>query len=93
METKKEFWIKHIVDSSQELKSVPISESLRKRLEAIPKSIKIFDKRIPLKAVWLAAASIALLITVNIAAFNKTQKVENEHATVYNDYFSYLNQL
>ena len=46
-----------------------------------------------MKAVWLAAASIALLITVNITTFNKTQKVENEHATVYNDYFSYLDQL
>jgi hypothetical protein len=93
METKKEFWIKETIDSSKELRSVPISENLRKRLEAIPKSIEIFDKRIPMKAVWLAAASIALLITVNITTFNKTQKVENEHATVYNDYFSYLDQL
>ena len=93
METKKKFWINQTLDSSKELKSVPISENLRKRLEAIPKSIEIFDKRIPMKAIWLAAASIALLITVNIATFNKTQKVENEHATVYNDYFSYLDQL
>ena len=93
MDTKKEFWIKETIDSSKELRSVPISENLRKRLEAIPKSIEIFDKRIPMKAVWLAAASIALLITVNITTFNKTQKVENEHATVYNDYFSYLDQL
>ena len=93
METKKEFWIKETIDSSKELRSVPISENLRKKLEAIPKSIEIFDRRIPMKAVWLAAASIALLITVNITTFNKTQKVENEHATVYNDYFSYLDQL
>lgn len=93
METKKEFWIKETIDSSKELRSVPISENLRKKLEAIPSSIDIFNRRIPLKAVWLAAASIALLITVNITTFNKTQKVENEHATVYNDYFSYLDQL
>ena len=93
METKKEFWIKETIDSSKELRSVPISENLRKKLEASPSSIDIFNRRIPLKAIWLAAASIALLITVNIATFNKTQKVENEHATVYNDYFSYLDQL
>ncbi len=93
METKKEFWIKQTLDSSKELKSVPISENLRKRLEAIPKSIEIFDKRIPMKAIWLAAASIALLITVNIATFNKTQKYEDQESTVYNEYFSYLDQL
>jgi hypothetical protein len=93
METKKEFWIEQTLSSSNELKSVPISENLRKRLEAIPKSIEIFDKRIPMKAVWLAAASIALLITVNIATFNKTQKLESQESTVYNQYFSYLNQL
>jgi|APGre2960657404_1045060.scaffolds.fasta_scaffold308109_2 hypothetical protein len=93
METKKEFWIEQTLNSSKELKSVPISESLRKRLEAIPQTIEIFDKRIPMKAIWLAAASIALLITVNIATFNKTQKVENQESTVYNEYFSYLDQL
>jgi hypothetical protein len=93
METKKEFWIKETIDSSNELKSVPISENLRKKLEAIPSSIDIFNRRIPLKAVWLAAASIALLITVNIATFNKTQKLESQESTVYNEYFSYLNQL
>ena len=93
METKKEFWIKETIDSSNELKSVPISENLRKKLEAIPSSIDIFNRRIPLKAVWLAAASIALLITVNIATFNKTQKSESQESTVYNEYFSYLNQL
>ena len=93
METKKEFWIKETIDSSKELRSVPISENLRKRLEASPSSIDIFDKRIPMKAVWLAAASIALLITVNIATFNKTQKSESQESTVYNEYFSYLDQL
>ena len=93
METKKEFWIKETIDSSKELRSAPISENLRKRLEAIPSSIDIFNRRIPLKAVWLAAASIALLITVNIATFNKTQKSESQESTVYNEYFSYLNQL
>ncbi len=48
METKKEFWIEQTLNSSKELKSVPISEILRKRLEAIPQTIEIFDKRIPL---------------------------------------------
>ncbi len=93
METKKELWIKETIDSSNELKSVPISENLRKKLEVIPSSIDIFNRRIPLKAVWLAAASIALLITVNIATFNKTQKSESQESTVYNEYFSYLDQL
>ena len=93
METKKEFWIKETIDSSKELRSVPISENLRKKLEAIPKSIEIIEKSLPMKAVCLAAASIALLITVNIATFKKTQKLESQESTVYNEYFSYLNQL
>ena len=93
MEKKKEFWIEQTLNSSTELKSVPLPENLRKKLESIPASLDIFNKRIPIKAVWLAAASIALLITVNIATFNTSQKNESEESTVYNEYFSYLNQL
>ena len=93
MDTKKEFWIEHTLNSSTELKSVPLPENLRKKLESIPASLDVFNNRIPMKAVWLAAASIALLITVNIAALNTSQKNESKDRTVYNEYFSYLNHL
>ena len=93
METKKEFWIEQTLNSSTELKSVPLPENLIKKLESIPASMDVFNKRIPLKAVWLAAASIALLIAVNITTFNTSQKNESKENTVYNEYFSYLNQL
>ena len=93
METKKEFWIEQTLSSFKELKSVPVSESLKIKLASIPSTIDIFNQRIPMKAVWLAAASIALLITVNVATFNKSQKVENQENTVYSEYFSYLDQL
>jgi len=93
MEKKKEFWIEQTLNSSNELKSVPLPENLIKKLESIPASMDVFNKRIPLKAVWLAAASIALLIAVNIATFNTSQKIESKESTVYNEYFSYLNQL
>ena len=93
MDTKKEFWIEQTLNSSNEWKSVPLPENLRKKLESIPASLDVFNKRIPMKAVWLAAASIALLITVNIAALNTSQKNESKDSTVYDEYFSYLNQL
>lgn len=94
METKKDKWIEKTLKSTEGLKSVAVSEKLKKRLESIPMNVKILDSRIPLKAVWLAAACVAILFTVNIATIRKVNKnsVQTE-STIYTDYFSYLDQI
>jgi hypothetical protein len=94
METKKDYWIEKTLNSTEGLKSVPVSENLKRRLESIPINIRVFDTKIPLKAVWLAAASVAVLLTVNIATIRKVNKnnIQTE-TTIYANYFSYLDQI
>lgn len=93
MQMKKEHWIDDTLNSTNELKKVGISADLRRRLEAIPMEIDVFNKRIPMGSVWLAAASLALLFVVNIATVKHVKAAEKKTETIYNNYFSYLEQL
>lgn len=93
METKKDNWIHATLESTEGLRSLGVSEQLKSRLKSIPSEITVFDKTIPLSAVWLAAASIALLITVNVVAVRTVKKSKTQQeTTIYSDYFSYLEQ-
>lgn len=93
METKKDNWIHATLESTEGLRLLGISEQLKSRLKSIPSEITVFDKTIPLSAVWLAAASIALLITVNVVAVRTVKKSKTQQeTTIYSDYFSYLEQ-
>jgi hypothetical protein len=93
METKKDNWMNATLESTEGLRPVALSEQLKSRLKNIPSEITIFEKTIPLSAVWLAAASIALLITVNVVAVRTVKKTKKQpDTTIYSDYFSYLEQ-
>lgn len=93
METKKDNWIHATLESTEGLRPLGVSEQLKSRLKSIPSEITVFDKTIPLSAVWLAAASIALLITVNVVAVKTVKKSNKQQdTTIYSDYFSYLEQ-
>lgn len=93
METKKDNWMNATLESTEGLRPVALSEQLKSRLKNIPSEITVFEKTIPLSAVWLAAASIALLITVNVVAVRTVKKTKQQQdTTIYSDYFSYLEQ-
>lgn len=93
METKKDNWMNATLESTEGLRPVALSELLKSRLKNIPSEITVFEKTIPLSAVWLAAASIALLITVNVMAVRTVKKTKKQQeTTIYSDYFSYLEQ-
>jgi hypothetical protein len=90
METKKEIWIEQTLSSVDDLKHVAISSKLSQRLADIPREFSLLNQRIPMKAVWLAAASIALLLTMNILSVRRVKKQSNTQETsIYSDYFSY----
>lgn len=94
METKKEQWIEETFNSLNELNRTPLSDRLKQRLEAIPTmNSAIGTKTIPLKAVWLVAASIAVLITLNITVFQKVSASDKPESSIYSDYFSYLDSI
>lgn len=94
METKKENWVEQTMNSVEGKNVLPLSEALRNRLESIPTEVVVLNQTIPMRAVWLAAACLALLITVNIVSVrqikNKTQQTDT---TIYSEYFSYLDEI
>ncbi len=93
METKKDNWVNARLESTEGLRPLGVSEQLKSRLKSIPSEITVFDKTIPLSAVWLAAASIVLLITVYVVAVRTVKKSKTQQeTTIYSDYFSYLEQ-
>jgi hypothetical protein len=93
MDKRKEDWIGQVLNSVEGRNLIPLSESLKNRLAAIPSEVMFFQARIPMRSIWLAAASILLLITMNIATITNVQKVKKQENSLYSDYFSYLNQL
>ena len=93
METKKDNWMNATLESTEGLRPLVLSDQLKSRLKNIPSEITVFDKTIPLSAVWLAVASIALLITVNVITVGTIKKTKKQQETsIYSDYFSYLEQ-
>lgn len=93
METKKEEWVNKTMDSADTLNRQPLPEELKQRLFSIPNEITLLNKTIPMSAVWLAAASIALLIAINVATVKRVRTSVQQDNTIYTEYFSYLEQL
>lgn len=94
METKKLRWIDETMSSADTVTRVPVSVSLRNKLEAIPTEIKVADIYIPMRTVWLAAASILILISLNIATIRKNQKqAEVESVSTYFEFTTATNEL
>ena len=93
MDKRKEDWIEQVLNSVEGRKLIPVTESLKNRLSAIPKEVVFLNSRIPMRSIWLAAASILLLVTMNIATITNVQKIKKQENSLYSDYFSYLNQL
>jgi hypothetical protein len=93
METKKEQWVNKTIDSVNTLQRQPISEELKERLFSIPKEINIHNRTIPISAVWLAAASVALLIAINVVTVKKVRTSKQQNNTIITEYFSYLDQV
>lgn len=69
------------------------SSDLMNRLKAIPNQVKQGYDMVPEKAVWMAAASIVLLIGLNFLSLNDYQDSQSNTPvteTVDDSYFSYM---
>lgn len=69
------------------------SEQLMARLKQIPTNIQKGYGTVPKRIVWAVAASIALLIAMNVLSLKNysTEKQTSENTS--NSYFDYLNTL
>jgi hypothetical protein len=69
------------------------SSDLMNRLKAIPSKVKQGYDTIPKKVVWMAAASIVLLIGLNFVSlidYKESQTDSPSTETVDDSYFSYM---
>jgi hypothetical protein len=92
METQQNGIIEQTMKSADKKRPVPVPDSLLERLLKIPDEVTIGSKVIPLRTVWLAAASLTLLIAVNVVTYSATREYRTASG-IYTDYFSYLDQL
>lgn len=69
------------------------SSDLMNRLKSIPNQVKQGYDTIPKKVVWMAAASIVLLIGLNFLSLNDYKDSQSDTPsteTVEDSYFSYM---
>jgi len=93
---KKEQWIEKSLDVDTYINSTMPSEDFVNRLKSIPNSIKANYTLVPKKYIWAAAASIALLVSLNVLSVNSYSSQSESYAasteTIYSD-FDFLNQI
>jgi hypothetical protein len=86
----KDKWIEEVLNSTQNIRRVAPRESL---LDAI--QYKIRAEKTDAKTVWMVAASVAVLVTLNVAAINfyKQSGSVQELKAVTDNPFTSNNQL
>jgi hypothetical protein len=93
---KKEHWIDEAMESDPFNKSRSLPTQLRNQLRDIPNDLETNRGMFSGSThVWIAAAGIALLISINVIAFNKKQTNERVGAdnSIYSAYFSSYNYI
>lgn len=86
--------IERTLDSVNRIDRVLPSDDLMKRLKQIPVHVKQGLDAIPKKVVWAAAASIAILIVINVlSAKNYSESKQESINTTTSSYFDHLKSL
>ena len=84
---KKEEWISNIIEVGERIERITPSNNFLKSLGTSPK-VQIIAR----SSAWLAAASIALLIGINVSTyFNSSQEESNKELT--ESFFNYTNKI
>lgn len=81
--------------TASRIETIPPSDALMQRLRQIPSDLREGYESIPKKYLWIAAASIALLIAVNIVSarnYSSAQKASTSDTNT-ESYFSHLYSL
>jgi hypothetical protein len=92
---KKEHWIDEAIERDAFNKTRSLPTQLRNQLVNIPNQLEAKEVTVTHTQVWIAAAGIALLISINVFAVNKKQvnvptDLDN---SVYTAYFSSYNSI
>ena len=92
---KNERQMNEVLESALNSEKRPLPEQLRNRLIAIPNQTQHTMTVVPKFQVWAFAAGLAVLITLNAFALQKTRKNDTSavEASSYTDYFSHYNSI
>ncbi|MFZ9029150.1 MAG: hypothetical protein ACO2Z9_09060 [Crocinitomicaceae bacterium] len=87
---KQQDWIEEVLKSGESLQKVKPSEALLEKLTNISKQSR--SKVIPMKTVWMVAAGLALLISLNVFTLQRYNKAQTTYEqTAFESYYDHLN--
>jgi len=85
--------IEKTLQTAERIGSAVPSEQLMARLKQIPANLQKGYSTVPKPIVWAIAASVALLIAMNILSLKNYSNSQQSSDTTTNSYFDYLNTL
>jgi hypothetical protein len=94
--SQRDNWIENVIKADSAVGKIQPSAELIDRLKAIPSTVKESYDLVPRKVVWAVAASVAILICVNLVSFKNYDSSAKENLSqteVSESYFSYLEQI
>ena len=78
MDMQKDNWIENILNSTNGITTIVPSDDLFSKIQN-----KIQENKVPSKTLWLVAASIVVLVMLNITVINSKSKSEKDSSTAY----------
>jgi uncharacterized membrane protein YvbJ len=75
---EKENWIQNVLNSTNGISSVEPADDLFSKIQH-----RIHNEKVPSKTIWLVAASIAVLVMLNITAITSKSNSKKEATTAY----------
>ena len=87
--------VEETINMGDHVQRVTPSNDLMNRLKSIPTQVKQGYDKVPKKVIWMAAASIALLIGLNFISFNKYNESQSSTTTTEttDSYFYYMKNI
>lgn len=85
--------IEDILSMGDQVQRVSPSNDLLNCLKSIPEQVKQGYDKVPKKVIWMTAASIALLISLNFLSLNEYKQSQSNGGTTESaddSYFSYM---
>ena len=90
---EEQHWITNIEAVASRIERPSVPAHVLERIQAIPSTIRSSMDTVPARTIWLAAASIAALIALNIYFVANSNTADSSENTIGEAYFSHVKQL
>lgn len=90
---EEQHWISNIETVASRIERPSVPAHVLERIQTIPSTIRKSMDTVPARTIWLAAASIAALIAMNIYFLSNANSVGSSENTIGEAYFSHVKQL